>query len=96
MLSEDSSNNSVKKIRSKQNSPLSFVTCDLAKQINSIKKTAITNTQLTISKAGILLESVRLWTIGQTNHHTNGLQHRLFLASMWLDKRRMGREDELL
>lgn len=96
MLSEDSSNNSVKKIRSKQNSPLSFVTCDLAKQINSIKKTAITNTQLAISKADILLESVRLWTIRQTNHHTNGVQHLLFLVSMWLDKRRMGREDELL
>lgn len=96
MLSENSSNNSVKKMRSKQNSPLSFVTCDLAKQINSIKKTAITNTQLTISKADILLESVRLWTIRQNNHHTNELQHRLFLVSMWLDKRIRWKEDVLL
>jgi hypothetical protein len=49
----------------------------------SIKKFLL----LAIVDADVFLEWAKLWAIGQINYQTNGLQHRLFLLSMSVDRR---------
>ena len=72
------------------NGPLRFVSSNLAKPASSIKNTAIGTSLLAIVKADIALEFWQLKTINRINNYTYRIQHRLFLASMWLDKRRYG------
>jgi hypothetical protein len=43
--------------------------------------------QLAIIEADAQLEALRGWIIRRTNYHINGMQHRLFLLSMWVDRR---------
>jgi hypothetical protein len=74
MLSRVARKSNVKKLSSKR----------------SIKNTAIKISQKAIVKADIVLELLRLRIINRVNHYTNGVQSRLFFASMWLDKRRYG------
>jgi hypothetical protein len=43
--------------------------------------------QLTIVQVDLILEAIRLDIIRSINNQTNTVQHRLFLASMWVDRR---------
>jgi hypothetical protein len=85
----DSRYNFLKNLSPRENGPLGFVKCkkQLAKLIDSVKKDLRTRIQLAILKADTMLEATRLGIINYTNYNTNALQHRLFLASMWIDQR---------
>jgi hypothetical protein len=43
--------------------------------------------QLAIVEADVQLESLKRSIVLNTNRHINGVQHKLFLLSMWVDER---------